>query len=101
MSKKRSNRGKLDSWNTLVSNLSDELPHLTAWWNDWDEFSEIRVKVRPDNSLLAIAKGYDAAGGPVVCFGGGNDVISAFMALDGSINANAWRVDKPWPNEKK
>ena len=99
----RNSRGntKQKTWLKLVEQLKVELPHLAAWWDDYDEFLELRLKARDDGTVLVIAKGFDSGGGPVVCFGTGYDVVSAIMAIDATINAGNWRVDKPWAPKKK
>lgn len=101
MPRKSRTNTKQEKWNRIVEFFRGELPHLGAWWDDYDAFSEIRLKARDDGTVLAIAKGYDSGGGPVVCFGVGYDALAALLAVNDTMNANNWRVDKPWPGDKK
>jgi hypothetical protein len=99
MAKKTRGNVQVQAWQGLIEGLSTKLPHLCSWWDDMDDFIEIRCKARPDGTVLAVAKGYDSSGGKVVCFGVAYDVVGALMAVDRTIQSGNWRVDKPWdPN---
>lgn len=100
MSRKRRKVSKAEQWTTLSEQVGRVMPHLVAWWDDDDDFVEIRLKLRPDGTVLAIAKGYDSDGGPVVCFGTGYGVLGALMSVDGTIQGGRWREDKPWKPAK-
>lgn len=91
----------IERWVRFVEVFEKEIPHVASWWGSETDFSEIRVKARADGTCLAVAKGYGSSGGPVVCFAVGYDVASCFLALDATINAGAWKVDKPWDGSKK
>lgn len=91
-----SHNSRMQQWVELSEQLQSRLSHAFSFWSDAEGFAELRVKAREDGTILAIAKGFDAAGGPVVCFGSGFDVSSCLMALDASIQGNNWRIDKPW-----
>lgn len=80
----------------LTGVLKQQFPHLFAWCLDPNDFIELRFKARSDGTILAVAKGYDPAGAPVVAFGSGYDVVLALMAIDASINGGNWRRDKPY-----
>lgn len=96
MPKKSSVRSASQRWLELVDVLGEHIPHVASWWSGVDDFEELRLKARPDGTTLAIAKGYDSSGGPVVCFGSGYGVEGALMALNASLQGGNWRVDKPW-----
>ena len=85
----------------MVTSFQRLAPHLQAWLDSYDDFSELRIKARDDGTVLGIAKGYDSNGGPVVCFGVGYDGVAALLALDRAINGGNWRVDKPWSPKGK
>lgn len=87
-------------WLDLHKEMSDRLPHLFSFLESTDEFAAIQFKARQDGTILAIAKGYDASGGPVVCFASGYDMVLCLLALDGAIQGDNWRVDKPWKPSK-
>lgn len=76
--------------------LEEHAEQLYRWLCSESDFAELRIKARDDGSCIAIAKGYDHEGGPVVCFGTGYDPLSALYAVEGTIRANKWRLDKPW-----
>lgn len=101
MSKKSGKPTRAEQWAAFDEKLRGAVPHLSAWWDDADEFVEIRVKARPDGTYLAVAKGYGSDGGPVVCFGVGYGVSAALMAIDSTIQGGSWRVDKPWSPPSK
>lgn len=77
--------------------LQDVAPQTYAWLGQQDDFGSLSFKRRDDGTVLAIAKGYDAAGAPIVAFGTGYDFVSAVKGLEGAIARNGWRPDKPWP----
>lgn len=77
--------------------LQDLAPQVYSWLCSSDDFGSLQFKARDDGSILAIAKGYDSAGGPVVAFGVGHDFVSACKGLEGTFARNGWRPDKPWP----
>lgn len=81
--------------------LGTAVPHLAAFLATEEDFAELRFKLKEDNTTLAIAKGFDAEGAPVVCFAQGYGVIGAFLAIDAAIQGNNWRVDKPWDGKSK
>lgn len=87
---------KQHEWEELDDELSERLSHLASWYNDTEAFAELRLKARPDGTTLAIAKGYDSAGGPIVSFGSGYGLAACLLALNSSIQGGNWRVDKPW-----
>lgn len=96
MAKNRKKNSSQERWLSIDECMREYAPHLSAWWNDDEEFSELRLKARPDGTTLAIAKGYGGDGGPVVCFGVGYGVPAALLAIDGTINGGRWKVDEPW-----
>lgn len=98
MTKKNS---KAEAWAELDAALLGCVPHLASFFADAEVFVELRVKVRDDGTVLAIAKGYGSDGSPVVCFGSGYGVAGALMAIDSTIQGGHWRVDKPWADRNK
>lgn len=96
MPTKKTQIGGIEKWTALVADIKRATPSVLAFLLDPNEFTEVRFKVRDDGTVLAIAKGLDSSGGPVVCFGVGYDFVLALMALDASIQGDNWRVDKPW-----
>lgn len=101
MRKKIKKSGLVVRYNRLHDGVAELTPSLYAFLNDVEEFSELRVKARDDGSVLAIAKGYDSSGGPIVSFGVGYDAIGALLGIDGTIQAGKWKVDKPWDGGTK
>lgn len=83
-------------WLRIAGFVGDELPNLASWLGEEEEFIELRIKARDDGSTLAIAKGYNGSGAPVVCFGVAYGPYLALMAIDSSIQGGNWREDKPW-----
>lgn len=100
MSDKRTQNGRSHNWVELSDSIKTGCPQLVAWYNTTDDFQELRFKARDDGTILAIAKGYGADGGPIVCFGVGYDVPAACLAINASIAGGHWRVDKPWDARK-
>lgn len=80
----------------LDESLRSLVPHLHAWLTSEEDVVGLHVKHQPDGTFLAIAKGYDEAGGPIVCFGGGYGFFGALLTLDAALQGNRWRVDRPW-----
>lgn len=77
----------------------EKLPHFYTWLTDQDDFEGLNIKRREDGTCIAVAKGYDPEGLPVVAFGSGYDALSCLVQLDRAINGGKWREDKPWqPN---
>lgn len=83
-------------WAEIDDSLSRSAPHLSSFFVDSDAFREIRVKMNDDGTFLAIAKGYGSDGGERICFGVGYTVSSSLLAIDGTMQAGRWRLDKPW-----
>jgi len=81
--------------------VQDMAPQVYAWWNRAEDFGELRFKARDDGSVLAVAKGYDSDGSPVVAFGTGYDVVSALKGLEGAVARGGWRPDRPWTSGDK
>lgn len=98
MAKEKRKDTKRLQWDRFHAQVREEIPSVVAFWDSIEEFREIRIKARDDGTVLAIAKGYSSDGGLVVSFATGYDVITALMALDGSIQSGSWRLDKPWSN---
>lgn len=99
MGKNTRTGSKAAAWQSLVSYLSESVPHVVSWWDDTDSFREIRIKVMPDGTTLAIGKGYGPDGGETVCFGVGYGVAAAILAIDSTIQGGNWRLDKPWTKD--
>lgn len=89
-------RGKSPSERLLIisGEIKAGLPQLYGWWENETDFTEVRVKARDDGSMLAIAKGFDSDGSPVVAFGVGYGVVASLMALNATITGGHWKVDK-------
>lgn len=82
---------------TIVgAQLEAHLPHLYSVLADEDSFTELRIKVRPDGSMLGVLKRYGEDGGPLVLFSNGYGVAGALLGLDLAVQGGAWKVDKPW-----
>jgi len=71
-------------------------PQVYSVLTDSERFQDIRFYFRGDDGYLGVLKGYSSDGGPVVCFGSGYDVLSCFFSLEGSVAADAWKIDKPY-----
>ncbi len=101
MPKISTKKGHAQVWVDLDDLFKGLLPHLRAVLIDESDFVELRLKAKPDGTTLAILKKYDMSGGPVVCFGSGYGVFGSMLAINGTIAAGNWKVDKPWqPREK-
>ena len=83
----------------LAAALEAHVPQFFAWSCDEDDFRELRIKLKPDGTMLVVAKGTFADGGPSVCFGVGYGVVGALLAVNATITSGNWRKDKPWPNK--
>lgn len=90
-----------ERWILLVEEFRTSYVHVAQFCLDNSRFAELRLKLRDDNTVLAIAKGYGEDGGPIVCFGSGYDIVLALMALDSSMQGGNWRFDKPWQPPSK
>lgn len=100
MPSKNSNHTYKERWTAVYTLFSRELGQLSSWWDNPNDFREIRIKARDDGTVLAIAKGYDADGTPIVCFGVGYDVLMSLVAINATITGGNWRVDTPWEEKK-
>jgi len=87
-------------WVTLSDLIHEQVPHLFSVLDNEEDFVELRIKSRPDGTTLAILKKYDMDGGPVVCFGSGYGVVGSLVAVDATVQAGNWKVDKPWQPNK-
>lgn len=96
MPNKKSRVSGQERFLAVIASFEEAFPQISAWCADEEDFSELRLKLRDDSSVLAIAKGYGSDGTPMVCFGVGYGVVGALLGLEGSIQGNNWRVDKPW-----
>lgn len=99
MSKRKSTQQ--DRYVGLHEGIKKHTPQVYKYLTDEEEFRGLLFKVKPDGSVLAVAKAYGSDGGELVCFAGGYGVIGALLALEGTLAANAWRVDEPWPGKGK
>lgn len=88
-------------WQALDKALGSGAPQLTSVLRDEAEFISLLVKACEDGTSLAILKRYGSDGGPMVCFGSGYGVAGCLIAIDATIAAGKWRVDKPWRPESK
>lgn len=84
----------------LEGTLRLQFPHLLAVLLEEREFIELRVKARDDGTTLSIVKKYGPDGKPIVCFGVGYGVVGSLLGIDASINAGAWKNDRPWVRDK-
>jgi len=89
-----------ENWIKKEKDFRKLFPTVGAWLADEQDFSQLLLKVRPDGTTLAIAKGYGPDGGPIVCFGSGYGAIAALMAIEKTMQGGYWKVDKPWDKEK-
>lgn len=96
MVKKNAGASLQTRWIVNCDAVAGLFPHVSGWFTDEDSFRELRFKARDDGTTLAIAKGYDSDGSPVVCFGSGYGLVGAFMAIDAAMQGGNWKVDKPW-----
>ena len=78
----------------LGEEVKAALPQLSALFNDEDQFRGLSIKARDDGSMLGIAKSYLSDGTPSVCFGVGYGLVATLMAVDATIAAGHWKVDK-------
>ena len=85
-----------EKFTALGAQLQVLVPHLSAVLAAEDEFIELRIKSRPDGSMLVILKRYGDDGGPMVLFANGYGASGVLLATDAAIQGDAWRVDKPW-----
>lgn len=101
MSQSKSKAGLAERWAGRVSWFKLQFPHLWSWQENTDAFRGLNFVARDDGTVLGIAKGYGPDGGMVVAFGSGYDVVTAFEALDRTIQGGHWKVDKPWEEKKR
>lgn len=87
-------------WIALTDAISEHTPQLMSVLGDEEDFISLFVKYRDDGTYLGVLKRYGSDGGPLVCFGTGYGVPGALVALEATIAAGNWKVDKPW-NPKK
>lgn len=99
MTKKTEHDTRVGKWNRLTDLTKKEVPSLSAWWDDVEDFAELKVKAMPDGTVLAIAKGYGSDGAPMVCFGAGYSVTGAMLAIDATITAGRWKPDLPYQHK--
>lgn len=79
----------------LHAAIAETIPQAYSFLNDYGNFRELRVYLRSDGDFLAVAKGFAPDGTPTICFGSGSDALSCLLAVDGTIAAGNWRIDKP------
>ena len=77
-------------WATRLSNVYH--------WGSTNEAdaTEVRLRCRGESDWLAVAKRVGDDGGPEVVFANGFDFVSCWLALNASMAADQWKVDKPW-----
>lgn len=61
----------------------------------------VTFKCRGPGDWVAICKRIGDDGGPEVVFGTAFDFVSAVMALNAAMQADRWKVDKPWAPKGK
>lgn len=88
-------------WKALDKALGDGAPQLASVLRDEADFISLLVKLCDDGTTLAILKRFGSDGGPMVCFGSGYGVAGCLIAIDATIAAGKWRVDKPWSAQSK
>lgn len=91
----------IERWLAVEQILLANVPQLSAVLGSEEAFISLYVKIRDDRTMLAVLKRYGSDGGMLVCFGTGYGVAGCFMGLEGSIAANKWKVDEPWPGKGK
>lgn len=96
MARKKSQKNAQQRYQELSSQMQGLVPHLASWLGEEEDFRELRVKARPDGTMLSIAKGYNGDGGEIVAFGSGYGFVGSLLALDATINGGHWKVDVPW-----
>lgn len=85
----------------LDAAFRDAVPQLRSVLGNEDDFISMLAKRQPDGTVLIVLKKYGPDGGVLVSFGGGYGVVGGLLAIDGTINANRWRADKPWAAKQK
>lgn len=83
-----------DVFSKTVTSLFD----LVA--DDWLEFRELRIYIKPDNTPLALLK-VRTIDGDYIAFGTGDDLFDALIGLDSSIGAKGLTEDKGWKQNKR
>jgi hypothetical protein len=94
-SKNKKSSGQ-EAWARLDDTLSTTAPQLYSVLRDEEDFISLRLLLRDDRTVLAVLKKYGSDGGKLVCFGSGYGVSGALIAVNSTIAANAWKVDKPY-----
>ena len=92
--------GEDTRWMRLYMRVCAELPQLAGVAVKNPEDFDRLTLINRGYDWLAIVKGYDKDGAPVVCFGSGEGLIGALIGANGAIAANRWKPDKPWEPEK-
>ena len=97
-SKKRSIIKRFTDFHDLVES---ETPHLFRWLTEEGSFRGLTVVVKDDSTCLAIARSWGGEGDEIVLFASGYGALGALFTLDGAIQGDNWRKDKPWDGKRR
>lgn len=78
------------TWATHLSNV-----YGWAAGGESDAVS-LTFKCRGEGDWIGICKRYGDDGEPQVVFGTAFDFVSCVLAVNGAMQADKWKVDKPW-----
>lgn len=81
--------------------LGVNVPSLSSYCAENEDFRELRIKAKIDGTFLVVLKGYFPDGGEAVCFASGYNLAGALLGIDSTIQSGNWKVDKPWPATEK
>lgn len=98
MRKSTGDRRRSSGVSGIYSALDGEIPQFLALVSGpAEDFDRLTVYHRGLNDVLGVLKRYSHNGDLQVLFGSGPDFVSMLLALEGSMQANKWRKEKPAP----
>lgn len=80
-------------WSTYLSNVYGWAASAEA------DAVSVTFKCRGEGDWIGICKRLGDDGGPEVVFGTAFDFISCVLAVNAAMQANRWKVDRPWTPE--
>lgn len=72
----------------------DNFPQISAVVDRGSEFRFLRISTGKDGTTMAVLGVTNRGGTAVVCFGSGYGFMMSLMALEGTVAAGDWRLDK-------
>lgn len=80
---------------------ASKLSNVYGWATSGEvDAISITFKCRGPGDWVGICKRIGDDGGPQVVFGTAFDFVSCVMAVNAALQADRWKVDKPWTPDK-